>query len=364
MMRQPGARTGVSKSFTDALMQHPVLHRPEELRRRLLPLALCFGLGVIAPVQAAAPVTEKDSTGLAERMDRVERLLQSQGLVDLMRQLQAQQQEISRLRGELEVQGHALEQMRDRERALHADMDRRLQTLESGGTAAGAANGEPPLESMSGVPADEDTPAGTRAESPLTLETEGIPAAAAGAAAAGTAAAIGAKGAGTALPAAAAAGVGAGAAAATAVAALPVAAAEADSTATGGATDQADYDRAFWLLKQARYEEAIKAFRDYRGKWPRGQFSDNAQYWLGEGYHALRNYEQALIEYERLIAEFPNSQKITHALLKSGYCLQEVGRSDEARARLTDLAKRYPGTTAARLAEERLRTMTSTTPAQ
>ena len=364
MMRPPGARTGVSKSFTDTLTQHPAL------RRRLLPLALCCGLGVIVPAHAAAPVTEKDSTGLAERMDRVERLLQSQGLVDLMRQLQAQQQEISRLRGEMEVQSHALEQMRERERALHADMDRRLQALESGGTAAGAdggvADGEPPLESMSGVPADQDTPAGTQAESPLTLETEGMPAAAAavGAAVAGAAAAAGTEAASTALPAAAGAGVGAGAAAAAAVAAVPAVAAGTDSTATGGGTDQADYDRAFWLLKQARYEEAIKAFRDYRAKWPKGQFSDNAQYWLGEGYHALRNYEQALIEYERLIAEFPNSQKITHALLKSGYCLQEIGRPDEARTRLTGLAKRYPGTTAARLAEERLRTLAPATPAQ
>ena len=131
----------------------------------------------------------------------------------------------------------------------------------------------------------------------------------------------------------------------------------------GGASDQADYDRAFWLLKQARHDEAIKAFRDYRAAWPKGRFSDNAQYWLGEGYHAVRNYDQALIEYQRLITEFPNSQKITHAMLKSGYCLQEIGRTDEARARLTDLAKRYPGTTAARLAEERLRTLAAAAPA-
>ena len=345
----PGARTGVWKSSTD-------------LRRRLLPLALCCGLELIAPAQAAAPVAEKDATGMAARLDRIERLLQSQGLVDLMQQLQAQQQEISRLRGEMEVQGHALEQMRERERALHADMDRRLQTLESGGSAGapGADTGEPPLESLSGVPAGEDTPAGVEADSPLTLETLGLPAGAAAAsvATAGTAAAVGAGAAGKTVTATAVAG-----AAAAAVTAVPAVGAGTDSPVSGGTTDQADYDHAFWLLKQARHEEAINAFRDYRAAWPKGQFSDNAQYWLGEGYHAVRNFAQALIEYERLITEFPNSQKITHALLKSGYCLQELGRTDEARARLADLAKRYPGTTAARLAEERLRTLAAATPA-
>lgn len=351
MMMPPGARTGVSKSCT-------------ELRRRLLPLVLGCGLGLLAAAQAAAPVAEKDSTGLSGRVDRIERLLQSEGLVDLMQQLQTQQQEISRLRGEVEVQSHTIEQMRERERALHADMDRRLQALESGGTAAAAGadagtnssadTGAPPLESMSGVPADDDTPAGTEADSPLTLETVGLPAAAAatGAVAAGSAVAGSVEAAGNNLP-----------AAATVATATPAIAPNMDSALSGGSSDQADYDRAFWLLKQARHDEAIKAFRDYRTNWPKGQFSDNAQYWLGEGYHAVRNYQQALIEYDRLIAEFPNSQKITHAMLKSGYCLQEIGRADEARARLTDLTRRYPGTTAARLAEERLRTSAAATAA-
>ena len=357
-MMPPGARTGVSKSSINRMMKNRILHLSVALRRQLLPVFLGCGLGLMAPAQAAAPVAEKDSTGLAGRVDRIERLLQSEGLVDLMQQLQTQQQEISRLRGEVEVQNHTIEQMRERERALHADMDRRLQALESGGTAAaanaesGADTGEPPLESLSGVPVDEDTPAGIEADSPLTLETVGLPAAAAttGAAAAGTAAAGAVEATGNTLP-----------AAATVATATPAIAPKMDFPVSGGTSDQADYDRAFWLLKQARHDEAIKAFRDYRTNWPKGQFSDNAQYWLGEGYHAVRNYEQALVEYDRLIAEFPNSQKITHAMLKSGYCLQEVGRADEARARLTDLTKRYPGTTAARLAEERLRTSAAAT---
>lgn len=308
------------------------------------------GLALALPAQAAAPVTEKDSSGMAARVERLERLLQNQGLVDLLQQVQALQQEVNRLRGELDVQANTLEQMRERERALHADMDRRLQALESGGALAttetadpeaAAVTGEPPLESLAGVSPDEEATAGTEADSALTLETVAQPAAAAGVAA----------GSATAMAPAVAAVPAGGTAAPT-----PTAPPEAGA-AVSGSTDQADYDRAFWLLKQARYEAAIPAFRKYRAAWPQGRNLDNAQYWLGEAYHATRDYDQALIEYERVISEFPQSQKITHALLKSGYCLQELGRTDEARTRLKNLVTRYPGTTAARLAEERLRTL-------
>lgn len=326
---------------------------------------LLAALVLALPARAAAPVTEKDSSGLAGRVERLERQLQNQGLVDLLQQVKALQQEVNRLRGELDVQNNTIAQMRERERALHADMDRRLQALESGGTAPAAETAEPdtaavvdapPLESMAGVAPEDDATAGTEADSALTLETVALPAAAAATAAGSAAdAAAGAVPAppAVAVPAAAAA---AGTALGAAAGAVPEAT-DAAGAAAAGSTDQADYDRAFWLLKQARYEEAIPAFRTYRAAWPRGRNSDNAQYWLGEAYHATRDYDQALIEYERVISEFPGSQKITHALLKSGYCLQELGRADEARARLRDLATRYPGTTAARLAEERLRTL-------
>lgn len=327
-------------------------------------------LALALPAQAAAPVAEKDSSGLAGRVERLERQLQNQGLVDLLQQVKALQQEVNRLRGELDVQNNTIDQMRERERALHADMDRRLQALESGGAApaaetadpdTAAATDAPPLESMAGVAPEDDATAGTEADSALTLETVALPAATAGAAA-GTAAGVAADVAAGAVPTASAAAVPAAAAAAGAAvgtaagAAIPEGSGATDA-ATTGSTDQADYDRAFWLLKQARYEEAIPAFRKYRAAWPQGRNSDNAQYWLGEAYHATRDYDQALIEYERVISEFPRSQKITHALLKSGYCLQELGRADEARTRLRDLTTRYPGTTAARLAEERLRTL-------
>ena len=120
---------------------------------------------------------------------------------------------------------------------------------------------------------------------------------------------------------------------------------------------QAEYEQAFKLLKQSLYDQAIRAFSEFLLRHPQGDFSDNAQYWLGEAYYVTRDFEHALEEYDRLVSNFPNSQKLTHALLKGAFALQELGRTEEARQRLARLIDQYPGTTAARLAEDRLKTL-------
>ena len=71
----------------------------------------------------------------------------------------------------------------------------------------------------------------------------------------------------------------------------------------------------------------------------------------------MRQFDQALEEYKKVVANYPQSQKYTHALLKIGYCYHELGRIDEAKKILQALISQYPGETASRLAEERLKSI-------
>lgn len=64
-----------------------------------------------------------------------------QTLVDMLMQLEALQTELRRLRGQLEVQTHEMERLRNRQRDVAADFDRRLLEIERRGGQGPAAGG-------------------------------------------------------------------------------------------------------------------------------------------------------------------------------------------------------------------------------
>jgi tol-pal system protein YbgF len=125
---------------------------------------------------------------------------------------------------------------------------------------------------------------------------------------------------------------------------------------------QAEYQQAFNLLRQSQYDSAIRAFQEFLAIHPNDRYSDNAQYWLAEAYYVKRDFAQALNEYNNVVENFPQSQKVNDALLKTGFTLHELGRLDEARSRLQELMEKQPGTTIARLADERLKLINSANP--
>jgi tol-pal system protein YbgF len=135
----------------------------------------------------------------------------------------------------------------------------------------------------------------------------------------------------------------------------PVASGSAASASS--AQEQQDYDAAFNLMKQGFYERAAKGFRDFLAKYPQSALRDNARYWLGEAYYVARNYRQSLEEFGKLMSDHPKSPKLPDAMLKTGYCYYELGEWAKARANLNQVIARYPGTPAAKSAEQRLAKM-------
>ena len=92
-------------------------------------------------------------------MDRLERLLSSSALMDLLGGVQSLQTEIRELRGEVERQSHAVDQLKQRQRELYLDIDRRLRGMEAGGAGVAAAAPEAPSESPGTAAAAAEAPA-------------------------------------------------------------------------------------------------------------------------------------------------------------------------------------------------------------
>ena len=126
------------------------------------------------------------------------------------------------------------------------------------------------------------------------------------------------------------------------------------STPANDNAAQAAYRAAVELVKSGKTTEAVSALRAFLKNYPRHEYADNAQYWLGEAYYAHKDYQHALVEFRATIETYPRGNKVPDALLKVGYCYQALGQADKARAVLEQVVNLYPKTEPATLAAKRL----------
>lgn len=111
--------------------------------RRLRGAALlaCVALvGCVTTSPEQDPTVQK-LTELEGRLLRIERVLTNQSLLEMSQRLEAAQNETRTLRGQLEELQHNAARSQDQQRELYADLDRRLQAVESGGATGGASAG-------------------------------------------------------------------------------------------------------------------------------------------------------------------------------------------------------------------------------
>jgi tol-pal system protein YbgF len=250
-------------------------------------IAMVAGLGLVGTVVAQ----DTSKMSVEQRLSRMEQLLNSQGLVDLLLKVESLQTELQRLQGQNEEQLHALQELKQRQRDLYIDIDRRLLQLERNAPASGAVGSTSGKATSSAVPAaTAAATSGAIATAPTVLEGE-----------------------------------------------------------------QEAYQEAFNLLRELRYDKATVAFRDFLKKYPDGRYAHIAQYWLGEASYAQGDFKQAIQDYKKLIDNYPNSPKLAEAMLKIGYSEYELKNTQAAQASLERLIQTYPGTTEAGQAQNLLK---------
>lgn len=82
--------------------------------------------------------------------------------------------------------------------------------------------------------------------------------------------------------------------------------------------------------------------------------ADNAQYWIGEALFAKRQFNDAIVEFDKLSQLFPKGDKVPAARFKKGMALIESGQTEAGRAELSALIKLYPRSNEAALARQQL----------
>lgn len=103
--------------------------------------AVCILLAGCATSPEQDPVVQKLAE-LDSRLLRLERVLTNQSLLDLSQRIEASQNEVRTLRGQIDELQHNVNRSQTQLREQYADVDRRIGALETGGGAAiGAAAG-------------------------------------------------------------------------------------------------------------------------------------------------------------------------------------------------------------------------------
>ncbi len=120
------------------------------------------------------------------------------------------------------------------------------------------------------------------------------------------------------------------------------------------AARQAAYQKGFNVFKEGKYAEAIKEFKSFLAAYPKGEYSDNAAYWLAEAHYVNRELPAAREAFRKVVKEYPQAAKIADAQLKLGYIDYDSGQWVNARASFNEVIKRYPDSSAAKLAQKRL----------
>jgi len=230
--------------------------------------SLVLGGCAVAPEEDPVNIRMND---LDARVQRIERVLTNQSLLELAQRIDALQADVRAIRGEVELLQNQTEGGKNQSRNLYSDLEKRLAALETLGGVGGAAPG------------------------------------------------------GAAAP-----------------------------PASGG-SEQATYDAAMAALRAGNYDKAAATFREVVTNYPAGDLASNAQFWIGESYYTKGDLENAIAAYRKVLSDWPQSRKVPDALVKLGFSLSDLKRNGEARNMLEDVVRKYPGTTAAQLAADRLK---------
>lgn len=100
--------------------------------------------------------------------------------------------------------------------------------------------------------------------------------------------------------------------------------------------------------------ESIQDFRLIIEREPSGAYADNAQYWIGECYYSLEDFESAITEFQKVF-NFDENNKSDHALFKIALSYQQLGRYLKAREHMERFLREYPDSELANQASDFLK---------
>ena len=117
------------------------------------------------------------------------------------------------------------------------------------------------------------------------------------------------------------------------------------------------YKDAYETFHKGNLEGARRKFEAFLKQYPNTELSDNAQFWIGETYFLKKDFERAILEYEKAMVKYPEGDKIPAALFKQALAFLELGDKANTRNLLKRVIEKYPHSEQAEMAKKKLETI-------
>ncbi len=236
---------------------------------------------------------------LKKNQQALEAVVKGQGLADMLNQMESMQQEIARLKGDLELATHTIEALQQRQKDLYTDADNRIRKLEA-------------------------TPVATSVEKNAEMQKTDASVSEENLASTGQ------------------------------IDASKSAAESAKNTQEIQALQAANQ-----LSKSLKHKEAFAAYDKFLKDYPNSAFADEAKYGLGYSQYSLKNFKSALATQQKLVDAHPESPKVPDALMSIGNSQVQLGQIPAAKKSYRALIEKFPQSELVPTAQKRLKLLES-----
>lgn len=119
-----------------------------------------------------------------------------------------------------------------------------------------------------------------------------------------------------------------------------------------------DYTQAIRVLRDERnFAKARGLLNGFISKYPTHELADDAQYWIGQSYFQEKNFERAILAFNKVQVDYANGDKAPEALLLEALSFLNIEDRASARELLGQVIAKYPDSSAASTARKRLESL-------
>jgi tol-pal system protein YbgF len=118
------------------------------------------------------------------------------------------------------------------------------------------------------------------------------------------------------------------------------------------------YRAALQAYREGQVTKAIELFRQFLRSGTDPDLQDNAQYWIGEAYYSMQDYNRAIIELNEVLLKYPQGDQVAGALLALATAFADSGDKIDARLILQKLITDHPSTEEGNIGRQQLKALT------